>query len=487
MDANFHVDEARGACPGHPDDFFALAGDASSIEIEILPAGPGFVGAIKVTAMVSLGVEIPFDADALTDGGFIGLCGVFCTCSCEENCGCHSQCSASDRPLGVSATTEVQITILVHHDQVTGEISVSMGPDGFQAPNLSDNTVITCGCANEIVAKAHQSIFLTFIMWWKDTTLPALAQGMLDTFEAGIVPALNEKLSQYGPITAPQACSTDCGLPDGVTLSYRIPIAPDFVPSQHGRMGYIEMKVNVEICVRPKQGKPCQAPARTTGGECCFPLSDPRDETAAPVAPPALSERPYERPGGERSTMLAGLRASSSLMNGVSWAMGVADLFLTVNGQQLQDALLSSNISWAKQAEPPVLQVPGDDLVDFIWSDGFVKVHCIGPECSSLDCSQQPRTTSGKEFCNLYAQKPTCQNTEPADRCTWMEERCSANMLDFKWSKLIGIGFFNHTYGGCNHQWASDSTQCPGQTAASREPAPEGRGECRLSDDATTY
>jgi hypothetical protein len=70
-------------------------------------------------------------------------------------------------------------------------------------------------------------------------------------------------------------------------------------------------------------------------------------------------------------------------MNGISWAMGNADLFVTVQDVKFLGADLSFNVSWAEKNEPPVLKVPNEDLMKFEWSDGFVRVQChsmpVGP------------------------------------------------------------------------------------------------------------
>ena len=121
---------------------------------------------------------------------------------------------------------------------------------------------------------------------------------------------------------------------------------------------------------------------------------------------------------GTGGTFLAGMRVSSSLMNGVSWAMGNAGLFLTVQDITLLDAQLSFNVSWAMRNDPPVMTVPSVDRMDFEWSDGYVRV----------ECHSMPQ---------------------------------KVDMLDFKWTELLGNGTFNHSLGGCN-EYNAAGCECTG-------------------------
>lgn len=133
-------------------------------------------------------------------------------------------------------------------------------------------------------------------------------------------------------------------------MSYKVPNAPEFVEAAH-----IEVQIDVKICTTQGVG----------AHRLCFPPHDP-------FAPPAVVQQPYIHSG----TMLAGMRVSSSLMNGISWAMGKSTLFVTVEDVVFLDADLSFNISWAERNEPPVLKVPNNDLMEFEWSNGFVRVQC---------------------------------------------------------------------------------------------------------------
>ena len=191
-------------------------------------------------------------------------------------------------------------------------------------------------------------------------------------------------------------------------MSYKVPTAPLFVEAEH-----IEVQVDIEICTHTP-----------TGQRLCFPPHDP-------FAPPAVADHPYTHSG----KMLAGLRVSSSLMNGISWAMGNSDLFVTVQDIIFLDADLSFNISWAERNEPPVLKVPDDDRMEFEWSNGFVRVQC----------HSMPSTV---------------------------------DMLDFRWTELLGNGTFNHTLGGCN-EFNAVSCECAGHD-------PDGL-HCRLRDKCVNF
>jgi hypothetical protein len=418
VDVGVHLDLTTGKSPhGSPGDFFALAGDASSIKLEILPAGDGYIGAVKMTTMVAMGFNIPFAGSSLTGGGFFGICCSgfiwFHQCSCESGCGCHSFCSVQSRGIEATAVTELQVTVLVHHNPATGALSASMdrcpGGDCLDAPHLSEDLAIKCGCMGDILNRVKDSSMLQFLAWITGGhDISSMAKIMLDEAKAMVLPKINEKLREQLPMVAPQSCGVECGLPDGVEMSYKVPRAPTFVEA-----GYIEVEVDIDLCTT------------TLGAQrICFPPHDP-------FPPPGYAGRPYLRTG----TMLAGMRVSSSLMNGVSWAMGNSNLFVTVQDVVLLDAELSFNISWAERSKPPVLKVPDDDLMEFEWSDGFVRVQC----------HSMPSTV---------------------------------DMLDFQWTELLGNGTFNHTLGGCN-VFNKASCECSGVD-------PKGL-ECRLRDKCSNF
>lgn len=132
-----------------------------------------------------------------------------------------------------------------------------------------------------------------------------MAKAMLSKAESQILATLNIYLQDQGAMMAPQACGPECGLPEGVTLSYRVPMAPDFVEAC-----FVELQIDVQICVK-LTGKACDPPAEEVSGSCCYP---PYEPVALPSIGPVSStttDRPYVTPRG--GTMLAGLRVSSTL------------------------------------------------------------------------------------------------------------------------------------------------------------------------------
>ena len=417
VNVGVHLDMTTGRSPrGHPGDFFALAGDSSSIKLEILPPGNGYIGAVKMTTMISMGFNIPFEGSSLTGGGFFGICCSgfiwFHACSCESGCGCSHMCSVHNPGIEATAITELQVTILVHHDTVTGGLSASMdgcpGGNCLDAPHLADDLAIKCGCMGEILHRVQDSWMLQFLAWINGQgSVSSMAKKMLDEAKAMIVPKINEKLKEQLPMTAPQSCGTECGLPPGVDMSYTVPRAPEFVEA-----GHIEVQVDIDICTTALGGR-----------RICFPPYDP-------FPPPGFAQ-PYRYPG----TMLSGMRVSSSLMNGVSWAMGNSNLFVTVENITLLTAILAFNISWAEPSKPPVLKVPGDDLMEFEWSNGYVRVQC---------------------------------RSMPS----------AVDMLDFRWTELIGNGTFNHSLGGCN-AFNADSCECAGKNTNGLS--------CKLRDKCSNF
>lgn len=416
VDVRVHLDMMRGRSPhGHPGDFFALAGDASSIQLDIQPPGNGYIGAVKMTTMIAMGFNIPFVGSSLTGGGFFGICCSgfiwFHHCSCESGCGCSHICSVENQGIEATAVTELQVTILVHHDPATGALSASMdgcpGGNCLDAPNLSDDLAIKCGCMGDILDRVRDSWMLQFLSWITGQgSVSTIAKKMLDAAKAMIVPKINEKLREQLPMTAPQSCGTECGLPPGVEMSYKVPRAPEFVKAEH-----IEVQVDIDICTT------------VLGQRICFPPYDP--------LPPPGHEVPYRSPG----TLLAGMRVSSSLMNGVSWAMGNSNLFVTVENITILNAVLAFNISWAEPSQPPVLKVRGDDRMEFEWSNGFVRVQC---------------------------------HSMPS----------VVDMLDFQWTELVGNGTFNHSLGGCN-AFNQKSCECTGKD-------PKGL-TCKLRDKCVNF
>lgn len=66
-----------------------------------------------------------------------------------------------------SAVTELIVTVLVHHDSATGALNASMdhcpGGDCLDAPNLSDDLAIKCGCIGELLKLVQDSWMLQFL------------------------------------------------------------------------------------------------------------------------------------------------------------------------------------------------------------------------------------------------------------------------------------------------------------------------------------
>lgn len=150
VDVTAYVDRARGVSPqGSAGDFLSLAGGASSIHLEILPAGAGYVGALKLTTMIALGFEVPFVGSGIR-GGFLGICDLFDWVSCESHDCCYEICHPTSALIVAKAVTQLEATVLIHHNQATGEISASMdncpGGECLKVPHLEDDLVIECGC-----------------------------------------------------------------------------------------------------------------------------------------------------------------------------------------------------------------------------------------------------------------------------------------------------------------------------------------------------
>ena len=431
VDVSAYVNHARGTSPeGAVGDFLSLAGGPASVKLEILPAGAGYVGALKLTTMLAMGFEIPLVGSGAR-GGFVGICDLFDWVSCVSHDCCYEICEPGSAPIEVKAVTQLEVTVMFHHNQTTGSLSASMdncpGGECLKIPNIEDDLIIECGCMAEILKEEQGSWMLEAIAWISaEGTVGHMAKTMLATAESQILPTLTSYLSDQGAMVAPQHCGIECGLPEGVTISYRIPIAPDFVAAE-----YVELQVDMTICLQDIQDIDCAPPAIISSAGCCFP---PRD----PVAPPSngranttRNERPYDIPEG--GAMLGGFRMSSSVMNGVSWALGAAGELQMVEHTTFLDAPLSLNVSWADQSHPPVLNVPSDGKMGFEWSNGFVVVQC---------------------------------NCEKCDR-----QAGQTDMLDFSWRKLLGTGTFNHSLGGCN-SYAPQSSECTGIDAQ------VGRGRC---------
>ena len=107
-----------------------------------------------------------------------------------------------------------------------------------------------------------------------DRSVNKIAKKALDEAKALVLPKINEKLRDELPMAVPQSCGTDCGLPDGVELSYKIPHPPKFVALSH-----IEALATVEICTSDLG----------TSEPLCFPPHDP-------LAPPTVEQRQFTTP-----------------------------------------------------------------------------------------------------------------------------------------------------------------------------------------------
>jgi hypothetical protein len=240
---DIHMDMVTGRSPvGSAGDFFALAGDASSVQLEILPGGAGYIGALRMTTMIAIGFNIPIDGSSLTSGGFFSICCSgfiwFHQCSCESGCACHHLCDVSSPGVEASAVTELTVTVLVHHDPATGALSASMdncpGGECLDAPNLSDDLAIKCGCMGDILRHVQDSWMLQFLAGITGGgSIGSMAKKMLAEAKEQILPMINAKLSAQLPMVAPQTCGVECGLPEGVDMSYRVPTAPLFAAAEH--------------------------------------------------------------------------------------------------------------------------------------------------------------------------------------------------------------------------------------------------------------
>lgn len=417
-------DRLRGTLQPN-NDIFRLKGPASGIHIELLPAGESFLGAVKFTAPVEIGLQVPVKGKGLTGGGFFGLC---CSgfiwagdCDCRgqgHDCGCDDICDSPD--VGIRAVTQLEVTVLLHHNHTTGAVSGSMDhcPAGacVDIPNLNKDLKVDRGCLGTMIEKASGSSMLNFLAWITGGgSVGSLAEKMIQEQKDKILPTINDWLRQQLPMAAPTTCGADCNLPAGVELSYKFAGAPVFFaePGASASSRYIEAVLDLKVCV---QGMPE-----------CF-------EARNPVTPPLASTVSFSSCPGAGNTcsggglfpsvapqqrrMLSGVRVSSSFVNGITWAMGRAGKYATFTNTTALDASLTFNVSWANSNEPPNVTVPAGviDQVDFRWPHGFVRV-----------------------VCNSLPAKP--------------------DMMNFRWMELRGNGTLNHSLGGCNHA-RPESCEC---------------------------
>ena len=448
FDMSVYAHRMRGALTSG--NFIGLIGASSldkakSIKLTLLPPkSPEFIGAVRMQTRVNIGFFVPCTGKALSGLGFLTLCcGGFIwagNCDCRSgghNCGCDDHCSGPDIKVMTVTPTTFIATVNLHYDDKTRTIVASMNgctsalgsvEDCVQLPSLeSDLQMVDRGCLGYFMGKHQDDVLANIIAFFVGkSSVNGWANEMIAEQKKEIVPAIQKWFREHDPMGAPTSCARECNLPDGVSMSYQFPSPPVFHASwsmpEHHR--YIEAVIDITICA-----KISVLPGSKSSGDeiVCFPA---RDATTPPLAATvpfntcegggtcdAAGSFPPTNPNGDPAKVLAGVRVSSSYINGVAWAMGEAGLFLTISDVDVLDAKLALNVSWADKGQSPKMTVATIDHLDFLWSRGFVRV-----------------------LCDSMPQK--------------------VDMMDFRWEELLGNGTFNHSLGGCSRQWKPGSCEC---------------------------
>lgn len=341
-------------------DFLKLA-DANDVNFTIQGPAPGYVGALEVRTMVELGVSVPVDG-SLFSGGFLGhCCHIFCSCrcGCDGGCDCNHVCNSPN--IVATATTLVIAHVQVKYDPTTHAVTAVMAdcPGGcLQMPNLAKDMKVNQGCLGTMISRAKDNWMLKILSWLTGVDPGGIFDKMVAQALAAVLPAANTWLAQH-VATVPQSCGTACGLPPGVTAAYSLVSAPLFVANEH-----IEVMAEVQV--------------QATIGTKVVPFV-----AEHALAPPMVAALPYTTPKG--CTSLAGLRLSSSLLNGVAWALGKAGAFLSLSNLTFLDAKLAVDIQWSNRLNPPHMMVLDTNLLGFEWSDGHIKILCENNQADMMN------------------------------------------------------------------------------------------------------
>ena len=341
-------------------DFLKLA-NANDVNFTIHGPASGYVGALEVRTMVELGVSVPVDG-SLFSGGFLGhCCHIFCSCrcGCDGGCDCNHVCNSPN--IVATATTLVIANVQVKFDPTTHVVTAVMDgcPGGcLQMPNLAKDMKVNQGCLGTMISRARDNWMLKILSWLTGVDPGGIFDKMVAQALAAVLPAANTWLAQH-VATVPQSCGTACGLPPGVTAAYSLVSAPLFVANEH-----IEVMAEVQV--------------QATIGTKVVPFVA---ENA--LAPPMVAALPYTTPKG--CTSLAGLRLSSSLLNGVAWALGKAGAFLSLSNLTFLDAKLAVDIQWSNKLKPPHMTVLDTNLLGFEWSDGHIKILCENNQADMMN------------------------------------------------------------------------------------------------------
>ena len=438
--------DLHGAMGPSGEDYFGLQSYVPpSVKLSLEPChkGPlkcllsGEVGTVKMIAQIELGAKIGVRGSGLHNS-FIGMPGVLemcCAgisvcghvlgipipcpwvgkCSCAHvghDCGCSGVC---DSPITVSARTPLVIdAVLYRKDKKYSATlqNIAMPQLGGTGPG---GIKINLGCLQTMIDSVVHNKPLGWLgdfgIWvWdlfghdlahKIGQLDSMIGSMIAMLEQKLGDAVNDFLAEQIPVEAQATCGEECNLPKGVTIGYAV---NNMTIHGDSAGNYLEALLSAEICA----DKSLLPRGRSGLSEkVCF------GKDHIDTAPPLKSVRPFSSTTPVGSKMLTGIRVSSSLMDGIAWAMGEAGLFLTSSTVDVLDANLEFNVSWADLNHPPRLGISQTDSVAFEWSKGFVRVLC---------------------------------HSMPS----------AVDMMDFRWSNLVGNGTIASSHGGCG----SDPSTC---------------------------